>query len=705
MKKKLLNINKRDVYILLISCMFFIVVTDYFTGIILKNYTDYVYQISLVAFILIIICITIILIILPLDLNFFNSEDCNTEFEYLETGYDEYLKKLLISEEFNSIFINGPFGCGKTTMLEHVLDNMHITQDKYIKLNLYGATIENNLDFIYSQLRDKEPKIIQFLRNAITYTVASFLAFCAVLISAVYTKNTNISVLIVIAVVYVLSSAYIQYIKTSFYKEKYIVKKFRLLDFVIVDDLDRAYNNEGSVISLIHTISNFVNLSNSTKLILLGNRYSFLENSKSENSASIHILEKYYDFDFEFPIDIVRNQHIESLIKALPEVKYALEQFSDIRKLLKKCSTRNILKIQKSLQYNLREEPIILKKLFLSDYLFIETLYAKNLVNVDDFLTKVNEEVSMYYYERNFAEVKNKFDNVIKEFQFSDNEKNYLYDVLKYQFQDVGNGFIRLGAYKYDNRLFNIPQYYKRSTYISSHTSPAERIDSFIENLHNNPQAIGPLDVYFFTSSSINEEEKNIVMSEVLVKAEQENSYYSNLSNAVKYIIVEDDERVGLNLKYNWITLKGFADTIAYRDICNLINDNNFDKLSLANKANILEREYYNDDDHYFKLIPKEEYINYVKVFIEVERPWNVFKIFNEKIEGLKEEDVELVLSQHKGSLVEIKTKQNFYPDNPFSGKRKDEGDPELEAYNKIKIFANKTYGINEEKFNFSFED
>lgn len=699
------KISKKVIYILLAIFILFIFFTDYFTGLILNNYTNYDYQISYVAFVLIIVCFTIILFILPLDLNFFGSEESNTELDYFETGYDDYLKKLLLSEEFKSIFINGPFGCGKTTMLEHVLDNMHIKKDKYIKLNLYGATIENNIDFIYSQLRDREPKTIQFFRNTMTYTVTSFLAFCAILISAVYTKNPNIKVFPLIAVAYVLSSAYIQYIKTPIYKDKYILKKFRSLDFVIVDDLDRAYNNETSIISLIHTISNFINLSNGTKLILLGNRYSFLEDSKSENSAPIHILEKYYDFDFEFPIDIVRDQHINSLMEALPEVKYNLEQFSDIRGLLKNCSTRNILKIQKSIHYNLREEPIILKKLFLTDYLFIETLYAKNLVNVDDFLTKVNKEVSMYRFESNFEEVQKKFENCIKGFQFSKNEKSYLYDALKYQFQDVGTGLIRLGAHKYDNRLFNFPQYYKRSSYISGDTSPAERIDNFIDNLDNNPQAIGPMDVYFYTSSSIEEEEKNVVMSKVLVMAEQENSYSSNLSNAVKYIIAEDDERVGLNLKYNWVSSNGLADKKAYSDICNLITDDNFDKLSLANKINLLEREYYNNDNRYFKLIPKGEYINYVNSFIKLERPWNVFKIFDEKIDNLKEEDVEQILYQYKDKLEEIKTNYNYYADNPFSGKRKDEDDPELKAYNEIKAFANNTYGINEEKFQFSFED
>lgn len=372
--------KKRWYYIFLILPILAFLI-DYYGGIVLENYESYTYNMNFSTFLVIIFSITTLLLFLPDSFGSSEREVDEENSAYLKTGYEEYLSSLLQSSELNSIFINGPFGCGKTTMLEYVLKSMDEKND-YIKIDLYGANIENNLDFIYSQFKNQESKVTQILKNTITHTITSFLALVAVIIGAMYSKSTEISIFITIAILYTIVSAYIQYTKTTSYKENYIQKKINSLDYIIVDDLDRAYIDKTSIVSLIHIISNYINTSTETTLILVGNRYTFFEKNNLIPTEQTHLLEKYYDFDFEFPIDIVRDQYINILKKSIPIVKYNVEQLSEMEPLIKNCSTRNIMKTNRYINFNLKFDPMVVTKLYISDYLFIAILYSKNIINV-----------------------------------------------------------------------------------------------------------------------------------------------------------------------------------------------------------------------------------------------------------------------------------------------------------------------------------
>ncbi len=677
---------------------------DYYGGMILENYKDYNYHMSFIAFIVIIIIVIIFLYTLLFPSSDINEKSEDEKYVYFDTGYDNYLFDILRSSELNSIFINGPFGCGKTTMLEHALSNIGENVN-YIKINLYGAKIENNLDFIYSELKNKEPKFIQILKNTITITLTSFLAFLAAIIGAMYTKSTEISIFVCIAILYTIVSAYIQYTKTSFYKENYVQNKINSLDYIIVDDLDRAYVDKTSIVSLIHIIYNYINESKDTKLILVGNRYTFLEKNNEKHSDQTHLLEKYYDFDFEFPIDIVRDQYIKSLIKNLPIVKYEVEQLSEIEPLLKSSSSRNILKTIRYIDFSLKLDSIIIKKLYLSDYLFISILYSKNKINVDDFLTKLDSRVLGFRWKRDFETVKKDFDDLIKDFEFSENEKKYLEKALKYTYEDVGSSFIQLGYYKYNNRLFNQPKYYKRNTYINNEMSPEERIEDITNKIKNEPEKISSLDMYYFDRSTIEKSEKDKIINQIIKMAELESSYESNLSRSIEHIIREEDERIGLNLKYNWLSKNGLDDSTSFNKIKKIITIENFKELSLVNRVNLLERALFNNDDRYLNTIPKSEYMIYIEKFDDLKRPYNVFKIFGDEIDGLKCELIKSLLKQYRKWLENIKENYNYYADDPYRGKRTDDGDKDLEGYNKFKAIACSMCDIDEEEFYFSFDD
>lgn len=695
--------KKRWYYIFLILPILAFLI-DYYGGIVLENYESYTYNMNFSTFLVIIFSITTLLLFLPDSFGSSEREVDEENSAYLKTGYEEYLSSLLQSSELNSIFINGPFGCGKTTMLEYVLKSMDEKND-YIKIDLYGANIENNLDFIYSQFKNQESKVTQILKNTITHTITSFLALVAVIIGAMYSKSTEISIFITIAILYTIVSAYIQYTKTTSYKENYIQKKINSLDYIIVDDLDRAYIDKTSIVSLIHIISNYINTSTETTLILVGNRYTFFEKNNLIPTEQTHLLEKYYDFDFEFPIDIVRDQYINILKKSIPIVKYNVEQLSEMEPLIKNCSTRNIMKTNRYINFNLKFDPMVVTKLYISDYLFIAILYSKNIINVDEFLTDLENQIWSFHWTKDFETVKKKFANIINEYKFSENERTYLENALEYSYENIGNSFRQLGYYKYNNRLLNQPKYYKRNTYINKEKSPEERINEMSTKIIKAPETISPVDVYYFNTSSVDEVEKDKIISQIIKMAEDESSYESNLSRSIEYIVLEEDERVGLNLKYNWASKNRLDDSSVYQKLVKLITIENFYELSSVNRVNLLERAFYNEDNRYLNIIPKSEFTRYLEIFVDLKRPYNIYEIFGNNIKGVNVKLIKTLLHQYRELLENKKEHYNYYADNPERGIRTDKGDKDLEKYNCFKTNACGIFEIEEEEFYFSFND
>lgn len=699
MKRKLANTGKNLVILALI-----LIAIDYIVSMIYQNYATFDYQMSVIVFILLILMITIYILMTP-DAYFKNekSDVVDEDNLYFETGYEEHLQKVLESNQFKSVLINGPFGSGKTTMMEHVLKIMHVKNNEYIKFDLYGEEIDNNLEYTYEKFRQMEPWFILILKQSLNYTVASLFAFFSIALAAIMTKDINIKITVVILLIYTGLSIWITYSNTDGSKKRYIAKQLANIKFVIIDDLDRAYNDNTKTISFVHTLTKFLNDAENTKLILIGNKHSFKVQGPAHDEA-VHILEKYYDFEFEVPIDIIKNEQIKIFEENLPQIHYNNEEMDDAISILEACSTREIIKLNKQINYVNDIDPVLIQTFYLSDYIFISILYIRNKVDVQNLLTRINNLSMVEFFYNDKVSVKRKFDEICKDFNLCQNEIAYLENSLNYTTGETETK--SEGEVRYDNRIFNRPNYYKKNYSISNQLSPEQRIINFERTLLENPQNINRADFYYFYNSKLDENTIEKVTALMIEKCKDECVYSANLSSCIMYVISENDSRIGTNIKYNWAYIKYTLGEIEYTDIEKIINTANFDQLSIANQANLIENEYlHSTEKKYIQVANINDYAKYIDVYIEQEISYNVFDIFGEDIPGITNKQLENLLDLYYEKLYIIKCGYEMYAAEFIFLKISDEDNKILNEYNKLKSISAKNYNVDVSKYNFSFDD
>ncbi len=127
--------------------------------------------------------------------------------EYIETGYEKELKKILEDRNNKVILINGEFGDGKTTLLHNVLkigsfeerktinNFLKLKKKKNLELKVYGEYVEENyVDYLYNILKSKTnliEKIATFIKNNFMLLLWSFIILSLFFFKTLFLEYLN----------------------------------------------------------------------------------------------------------------------------------------------------------------------------------------------------------------------------------------------------------------------------------------------------------------------------------------------------------------------------------------------------------------------------------------------------------------------------------------------------------------------------------
>ncbi len=623
------------------------------------------------------------------------------EDEYIESGYENDLEELILDNQIKSIFINGKFGEGKTTLLNHVLKSERLIKNKKLELKIYGEYVEENyIDFLYEILKEDQRCLEKFfnLLNDIVYVIIpSIFLLISILINKILIEdlpffNDQSEIFLGNLIIVVLVISGIKYLeeklkKPNISKVEFIKKKIKKYDYIIMDDLDRLYINTKEIVKMIHFL--YENINNNKKIIMLG----YKENFKEKDSD---ILEKYYEKSFDIFTEVIVDKKIK-------EIKYILNKNWNsnigynndlyyIEGMWLQLTPRKLIKIIKHINKDKYLEG--LKSLNRNDFLFILTLYIENRVPMSMFYETINEMISNKGNFNNGNEIKEMNKKLLdkEELNLNLKEKKYLLDAYD-EYYDNNSSEL--------NRFFYRPTEYKMNSYYKDLLSEEEIIDNYTELIRS-----GGLTEYYYNTylRATSQKEALSKLLDICEGDEILNGLYTYLVRDYFYdgseYIKDYPNEAFKSIVYN---TNGYVDTNIYKKLKDRYLET-YDKLNIRNKLELLEREVFQEGEKYFtnKILPKdkEEIINKM---IEIKRPYNYLGIFGEDTKYAKTTQIKSFLDIYLDCMKESKEKYSI--NGKTLQKRSDENDEQLKNYNKFKDFVGNKYGIDVSEYYFTLDD
>lgn len=580
---------------------------------------------------------------------------------YIESGYEEHL--LDIIEDNHTILINGEFGTGKSTMLEHVFENEIYDSKKILKLKVYEEYVEDNyIDFLYSKLEGeknlRENIISKFLRkNNKKIIIAGIDAGLLVILKMLSFRLTNgfsntVSIMIILTGLYFIFLVLKEVSESKIEKISFIKNELKNYDYVVIDDLDRIYIDTKEILKMIHFLSEE---QKGFKLILISDKKKFIENE-------IDILEKYYDISFEIPNELIVQSKVQIFVKELEDICYQ-DDLDDVEKILRELSIRELNKVIN--HYKNDKNSQITNNLFRSDYLFMIIIYYRygSYDNVVDTLIQIQEMFNDWniYNSNGEQQIFDKSIELINELELSSKEKLYLMNNVAYSKEKkVYSGKINanethIGIRVAENRLIDYPIEYKINSFYLDKLNFNKIETDFTYWLENDIDMINGN--VFRMYEHLDKDKAN---KEVIQFINNNYDVGRNLYSYVKAYVIEHEEIVRdyPNVKYLslYVSSSGLNDKNKYIQIVESLKEI-WNDTSNSVKLEILEIEYFAEEDNFLKIVLNNDVlINKISdKMIKKERPYRFYDFFNKKLQVIDVNNIQEIISQLSEFVQNIK--------------------------------------------------
>lgn len=580
--------------------------------------------------------------------------------EYIETGYETHLTQLLKSN-YDSILINGGFGTGKTTMLNHVLDFEEFKDKKKLELKVYEEYVEENyIDFLYEKLvyehKKNTNKYKLFLKKNLKLVMTTLIDIALIVILAAINFRLKdgvasgvYGIFTILSLYFIFSILKVQSQKKS-EKVEFIKKELEQYDFVIIDDLDRVYFDTNEILKMVQFLSE-VNLK--FKLILLSDKNKF-------EVKNIDVLEKYYDISFEIPSEIITQTKVNLFINGLEEIEYK-DDIDIIKIILLQVDIRTLNKIISHYEYDKENNLQVVEKLFRSDYIFILIVYYKygEYDNVINTLLEIRNTLNLAYLEKDKQLVVDRCVEKVNNLALNKQECNYLINNIAYKLgYKTYVGKIQLNSLDRvtsiaQNRLIEYPIEYKVNSFYLDVVTFTEVKENFPDWLKNEPSKINK-NVFEMYKSIVGEKADKVVIDfieENFDEGRKFTIFVKGYLDSIQYPIETYPNINYLNLVKN---MRGYDDHDLYD-----YNIEGFkelwDKVSTTAQLEILEIESYTDEKYFLEII-----LNDVKLakqiaskMIERNRPNRFVEFYYKtgKIEYIELDTIKTILQ----SLIDYK--------------------------------------------------
>ncbi len=491
--------------------------------------------------------------------------------EYIKNGYEEKLNEIINNKNINSVFINGEFGSGKSTMLDYVIEENN-SKKKILHIEPYDEFVEENfIDFLYELCLSKDNNAFFQRNKTIIIPTAALIIATLIMYFLNQSHQSGLSSVIMLLIIYSIAMALTKFKEYKEDKIKYIKNQIKNYDYIIVDDLDRIYIESKEILKMIHFMSkNYV--LNNVKLIMLGDTLKFTENG-------IDVLEKYYEYKFEIPSEIIKTNFIKKLHETIPTYDYK-DELSMLTPIWKQMSTRNIKKIITHLKWERNSQyRIVTEKLYNSDYLYVLTLSINNVVNVQKLFDVIN-----YITENRFivGDEQAHIDSDISllkdsSLKLKKVELEYLkncyceYKGLSYNKNSSIRANSRIES-KNRNRIFNQPIAYKQNSYKSNMRSQKEVLENFDTWLINDPEIITYSDLIIYSDTKQDTAEKILNACEHLGRCTDTFISYLNRFYSPEDPTIKSNINIYFKLKTYYD--RGYDETADYSELSKLLIDN-----------------------------------------------------------------------------------------------------------------------------------